>query len=255
MSQEYERLARFYDQIHAELQEDIGFVLTFAARQNGPLLELGCGTGRLLIPLARAGHQVTGVDSSPAMLQRAHRRLEEETATIKARLTLLEADMLALPGQQQYAAAILGYNTAMHLNQAQLGRCLRQLKQRLLPGGQLLLDLANPHLVEATPPDRAVTLERVWQEPDEGVTVQQFASSWLDPMAQTLQISWWFDEVATSSGTVRRTVSPMLYHYFYLHQLTGILLENGFTVVDVLGSYQEEPFAEESERLLIIAGN
>ncbi|MCA9983806.1 MAG: methyltransferase domain-containing protein [Anaerolineales bacterium] len=255
MNSEYEKLARFYDHIHAELQEDVGFVLSFAARQAGRLLELGCGTGRLLIPLARAGYQVTGVDNSAAMLARATEHIQRESAPVQSRLTLLNADMNNLTGNEQFAGAIISYNTAMHLDQQQLGRLLRSLGQRLQPGSQLLLDLANPHLVEATPPDQAVTLERVWEDEASGAIVQQFASSWLDPDAQTLRITWWFDEVPGGSGPVQRTVSPMVYHYYYLHQLTGILLENGFTVVDILGNYQEEPFDEDSERLLLIAGN
>ena len=255
MNSEYERLARFYDHIHAELQEDVGFVLSFAARQSGPLLELGCGTGRLLIPLARAGYQIMGVDNSAAMLAGASVHIQRESEAVQKRVTLVEADMSALPGDGQFAGAIISYNTAMHLKNRQLGQMLRSLRQRLQPGSQLLLDLANPHLVEATPPDQAVTLERVWQDETAGTVVQQFASSWLDREAQTLQITWWFDEVSGGSGGLRRTVSPMVYHYYFLHQLTGLLLENGYTVVDILGSYQEEPFTEVSERLLIIAGN
>ena len=62
------RIARFFDAEYADYMEDLPALQAYAQRTDGPLLELGCGTGRLLIPLARAGYAVTGVDLSPEML-------------------------------------------------------------------------------------------------------------------------------------------------------------------------------------------
>ncbi len=64
----YDQIARFYDLTHAELTADLPFVLQLASEAGGPILELGCGSGRLLLPLARAGHSVIGLDLSGAML-------------------------------------------------------------------------------------------------------------------------------------------------------------------------------------------
>jgi SAM-dependent methyltransferase len=71
----YEQTAKYYDLVHAELKDDIPLVLTLAGQGKGPILELGCGTGRLLLPLARAGYEVIGLDNSPAMLAKAKARL------------------------------------------------------------------------------------------------------------------------------------------------------------------------------------
>ena len=61
----YDQIAHYYDLTHADLTDDIDFILSLAQAVNGPILELGCGSGRLLLPLARAGFTVTGVDNSP----------------------------------------------------------------------------------------------------------------------------------------------------------------------------------------------
>ena len=68
MTSSYDKLAPYYDRFHEALTADVEFVLSLAQQQDGPVLEMGCGTGRLLLPLARAGFEVTGIDTSAAML-------------------------------------------------------------------------------------------------------------------------------------------------------------------------------------------
>ena len=74
----YATLARYYDQIHTTLTADVPFILKQVKKQGGPVLELGCGTGRLLFPLAEAGFPVTGVDNSSEMLNIARQRLAKK---------------------------------------------------------------------------------------------------------------------------------------------------------------------------------
>src|SRR5690242_5009291 len=85
----------FYDAVPLySTRGDVALYLDEAARagEPGTVLEIGCGTGRLTLPLARAGHVVTGVDLSPAMLARARSKLAAEPPEVRARVTLLEAD-------------------------------------------------------------------------------------------------------------------------------------------------------------------
>ncbi len=72
----FDRFARFYDGDYRDYTDDIDAVAMFAAEWGDPLLELGCGTGRVLVPLAAAGHTITGVDISPACWRSARRKLE-----------------------------------------------------------------------------------------------------------------------------------------------------------------------------------
>src|SRR5262245_5199229 len=92
-------LARLYDVDLLDDPGDADLYLAIAARTGGPVLELGVGTGRLAGPLARAGHDVTGVDLDPAMLERARRRLggpEGLGGRSAGRIELVEADLLTL---------------------------------------------------------------------------------------------------------------------------------------------------------------
>src|SRR2546421_12535474 len=91
---DYDLIAPFYDIEHAQFDEDVDMYRNFAELCTGPLLELACGSGRLLIPLANEGCTLTGVDTSEKMLSLAQGRLQE--AEISTVVTLLQQDMSTL---------------------------------------------------------------------------------------------------------------------------------------------------------------
>jgi len=250
----YEKIAPYYDLLHASLTADVGFVLTLAGSEGGPILELGCGTGRLLIPLARAGYKVTGLDNALAMLAKAQRRLAVEPAGVQERVHLFVADMsaFALP-PERYALALIPYNTLLHLDPSVAVTACRTIARHLAPGASLFLDLANPHLLDQTPDDRFLTLENTLTDPETGDVIVVLASNRLDDVAQKLHITWIYDASPPAGGVVQRTVVEVTYHYYFLHQLELLLQEAGLDLEAVYGNYNHEPFSEESERLLLLA--
>ena len=80
----YDQIARYYDLLHGDLTEDIEFVIRLAEKSGGPVLELGCGTGRLLLPLVRIGQKTTGLDNSEEMLAVAKAKVASERAAVRA---------------------------------------------------------------------------------------------------------------------------------------------------------------------------
>jgi len=249
----YAQLARYYDLVHAGLTADIGFILTQAARTPGPVLELGCGSGRLLIPLARAGHQLVGVDNAEAMLARARQRLAAEPPAVRERVTLVHGDMLDLDWAGQFGFIFVPYNTLMHLDSDQKRTLFRQVRCHLKAEGLFLIDLANPLAAAQTPDDHFLTLERCFVEPESGQLVVQQASSWPDPDRQILHVIWLFDSSPPEGGAVQREVVQMAYHYLYPHELQLMLEESGLQLLALYGDYRQGPFEEESERLLLLA--
>jgi SAM-dependent methyltransferase len=250
----YEAIAPFYDLIHADLTADITFLLSLAAETGGPILELGCGTGRLLMPLARAGHLVTGLDSSPAMLERARQRLGEEAEAVQERVTLVEGDMTSFNLDGRFSLAVIPYNTLMHLSPVQATAAFRQVAAHLEKDGHLFLDLANPLVVAQTPNDRLLTLEQCAAEPGTGRMLVLSASTRVNPGDQTLDIIWFYDVSPAGGGPVHRTVVPIHYHYFFPHELELMLSGAGLALQGMYGDYEKRPFGEESERLLVVAG-
>lgn len=250
----YELAARYYEIIHAELTADVELVLELAGQTGGRVLELGCGAGRLLLPLARAGFEVTGVDNSPAMLARARRHLAGEPPAVQKRTTLLEEDMVAFAGDGPFALVILPYNTLMHLPAERSSVLFKRIGRYLkADSGRLFIDLMNPLAIAHSDPDQALTLERRFIDPETGEMVAQMSSSRLDEAAQTLHVTWFYDASPPAGGPARRIMVQDAYHYLYPHQLDLALQRSGFRLEAIYGDYDRTPFSEESGRLLLLA--
>lgn len=252
-SDPYESLAEYYDELHASLSVDIGMILSMAAH-GAPVLELGCGTGRLLLPLARAGYDVVGVDRSLPMLRRAQRRIASEPAEVGQFVKLLCADMttIAFTGAE-FELALIPYNTLMHLASENAAIALRRIRHHLAPRGRLFIDVVNPLLVEQTDETQALSLERVFTDESSGDYVAVMAANELDAERQLLKITWLFDRSPRHGGQVSRSVVQVDYHYYFPHQVELMLQEAGLELVAMYGNYNEHPYSEESERLLVVA--
>src|SRR5438093_1431567 len=110
---DYDLIAPFYDREHASFDEDIELYRGFAELCTGPLLELACGSGRLLVPLAREGYTLTGVDTSEKMLALAQKHLEQEH--LSSHVTLVQQDMGILHLPQKFSFAFVALGSFAHL--------------------------------------------------------------------------------------------------------------------------------------------
>lgn len=249
----YELLAHYYDQIHAPLTADLSFILSLVQEKGGPVLELGCGTGRLLIPLAEAGFRVTGVDNSPQMLSIAERHVAEKPESIRELVTLWEKDIHSLPAGQldtRYSLALLSYNTLLHFREGEIGSLLQGIAGLLRPGAQLFIDIENPYLLAGTDYSTEPVFETNFIDEDTNRPVEQWSQSSLDTTAQTLTVSWQF---RAQDNISENPVVQVVYHYLYPHQIVLLLQQAGFQMEKMAGNYEGEPFQEESERLLLLA--
>ncbi|MFZ2488186.1 MAG: class I SAM-dependent methyltransferase [Anaerolineae bacterium] len=248
---DFDRFARFYDLDYEPFQDDVALYLGFAEHMGGPLLELGCGTGRLLLPLARAGFEITGVDMSPRMLDVA--RAKVEAARLMEQVTLVEGDMRRLTLEGQYQLAFIAINSFMHLTTlADQLSALRSWRKLLAPGGLLVIDVDNPdprHLLEA---DGRIDLTSQWFDPETGATVLKQMSRTLDAARQLQNVLFIYDEIFPD-GQARRTLAPFQARYLYRYEGELLLDKAGFTPENVYGSYDLDPYSSESERMIFVA--
>lgn len=248
---DFDRFARFYDLDYESFQEDVAMYLGFAERTGGPLLELGCGTGRLLLPLAEAGYQITGVDMSEQMLAIARAKLDE--AGLSDHATLIQDDMRAVRLDQRYRLAFIAINSFMHLTtmEDQLA-ALRVWREALVPGGLLIIDLYNPNPQRLLEADGRVELQGRWFDPDTGATVMKHFSRTLDDARQLQHVLFIYDEVFPD-GALRRTLAPFQARYVFRFEGELLLDKAGFTPEQVYGSYDLDPYTGESERMIFVA--
>ncbi len=252
MNPTYDPIARYYDLSHQPLVEDIPFLLRQAAETGGPALELGCGSGRLLVPLARAGVAVVGVDNSPEMLARAAMRLAGEPVEVRAGVRLVEGDVrsLALPGLEPFALAYFGYNTFLHLDETAAAAALRRLRPLLRPGARLLIDVDHPLALSAAGDDPDFVLEDELRDEALGETIRQFTAYESVPGEQAVDVTWVYE--TNKSGDDAPTRVKLRYHYFYPHQYDLLFGLTGFRLLGLLGDYDDSRFDEDSERLIIV---
>lgn len=251
----YDTIARYYDLIHGELTADIPLVIELAKETADPVLELGCGTGRLLLPLARAGHEVVGLDNSPAMLDLARAKLAKEPAEVRQRVTLVTADMAMFELTQRFGLVLSLNSTLMNLPPTAMQATLNRANRHLLPSGQLLVDLDNPALLPGDAGEGVLVLERTMVDPSSGETIMQFAASQAEEDGQVLHVTWLFDSLPAGGGALSRVVVPMDYHYLYPHQLALMLASAGLQLESLMGDYDSRPFDEDSPRLLALASS
>jgi SAM-dependent methyltransferase len=245
------RIARFFDAEYADYSEDLAALQAYAQRTGGPLLELGCGTGRLLFPLARAGYAVTGVDSSAAMMQRAHDKLA--VSDLAHRVTLIEGDYASAPLGGPYRFAFCVMNTFLHLltidDQV---RALRHWRQHLSARGLLLLDIFLPDVRHLAEQDGRMVWDRTWTDPEGQTTVTKFVTCTVDQAAQILHVTMLYDEIAPD-GAVRRTVAPYDIHYMGRYEAELLLEKAGYVMEAVYGGWDLSPFESHSDRIILVA--
>lgn len=246
----YDSFAHSYDtHFHTDL-EDLPLYREMARRTGGPILELMCGTGRLLLPLAEDGYHLTGVDSSLPMLEVARATAAE--AGLASRLTLLHGDArtIDLP-PHHFALAFVAINSFMHLQRVkdQLA-ALRTTHQALLPGGLFIIDLFNPNPIHMAEEDNRLMLERHYTM--NGRRVYKLFASESDPATQTTRMTYFFDEL-DEQGTITRRVMEFTMRWLYRYELEHLLARAGFVLQALYGSYELEPYTSHSERLIAVA--
>ncbi|MEO1443073.1 MAG: class I SAM-dependent methyltransferase, partial [Chloroflexota bacterium] len=249
----YTTVARYYDAENADKTDDIAFYRELAEEYDGPILDIGCGSGRVVLPLARDGRTVHGIDNNAPMLERAHKRVAMQPDHYMT-LTLQEGDVLTddLP-DEKYSMILLSYNMLMHFHeQTTQITLLERMRYHIADDGVLVIDLPNAGEMFATPDSDAVTLERTFVEPETGHMVMQQAVSTLDRATQFMRVQWIYDEI-TDDGTLRRTVAPTVFRYFFPYEVQLLLRLTGFTVEQMFGDTDGSPFEDGSPRMIVIA--
>lgn len=256
----FDPIARFYDDDYREQGEDLHLVLDLAedlaqggaVSGGGAVLEMGCGTGRALLALAGAGHPCTGVDTSPALLAEARRKLAQ--AGLADRVTLIQADMrhMHLP-QQDFGMAVCLSNTLMHLpTQADQIQALAQAGRHLRPGGWLLLDLFSPDVARLLQVDGLQELADRWIDPATGATVHKWVVR-RTSLAHQIQETLFVYEELFPDGRVQRTPCAFDLRFLWAGEGELMLQAAGFQVEDVWGDYDFTPYDDGADRLIFWA--
>jgi SAM-dependent methyltransferase len=247
---EYDQFALLYDLEHRDVRDDILLYHNLAMRCDGPVLELGCGSGRVCLSLAEAGFHVTGVDSSREMLALASRRAAEQGLLDNVRLEQIDVRQMAFPAQ--FALALYPLNGFMHLLTVDDQRAaLHNACRALLPGGILVIDLSNPYAIINPQSDGQLLLRRRFRG-SQGDAAVSYAVTQTDLAEQRQRMTLLYEEI-DGQGIVRRTTVDTVLRFVYRFEMVHLLERAGLAVDAVYGSYDLDPYEADSDLMLFVA--
>lgn len=243
--EEYAFIADLYDYVVPyQTRPDVDFFVDAAVEAGSPVLEVGCGTGRILIPTARAGVDIVGLDLSPHMLQVCRERLHDEPEAVRSRVQLVQADMRDFDLGQTFQLVTLPFRPFQHLiTVADQLSCLQTIHRHLAADGRLILDLFNPSL-------EALTRDNVGEEfgdepeftaPDGRRVVRRHKIVARDYFNQVNQTELIYD-VTHPDGREERLVHAFPMRYLYRFEAEHLLARCGFAVEAVYADYDKSPY-------------
>ncbi|MDP8905276.1 MAG: methyltransferase domain-containing protein [Chloroflexota bacterium] len=246
-------LARLYDLDLADQRDDIELYLALA-RHGRPILELACGSGRICVPLAQAGHDVVGVDRDPAMLARAEAAWSAVSDGNSAgSLELIEGDITSLDLARRFELVILGFNGLLLVGDrdTQLA-ALRVAAAHLAPGGQAVVDVWLPAPDDLAAYDGRLELAWLRVDPDGGRAVAKLWAADYDAATLSARVTAIFDSWPTGGGPVRRIARTDEAHLLGASELLALAERAGLRPTSIGGDYSMAPFGQGSERVVLV---
>ncbi len=244
----YEPIARLYEAEHQDWTDDAPMYAHFAERAGGPVLDLGCGTGRVALPLAAAGFEVHGLDASHALLAIARAKAHDTSVSLELRC----ADMRRLAETGRYRMALCALDTFMHLETGEDQMdTLRGVCAALRPGGLFVVDVLHPTLDRVAARDGVQRVQSVFAGPG-GASVTHLVSWEVDPATQTIAATHHYDAVGPD-GAVQRRTALMRLRYLHRYEMEHALRRAGFDRIELYGGPGLAPFDANSDRMIFVA--
>ena len=255
-SERYQAIAAYYDAEYVSsdlLDHDTPFLLDHLPKRSVKVLELCCGTARAAIPLAQAGHRVTGVDVDRHLLDIA-RHKRDSVGLRDRQLKLVRQDVLKLQLDETFDWAFLIFNTLLNFTTlAEQDRLLQTVYRHLKPAGRFWIDIFNPDLAILGEPHHAHFDSATFYVPllDRSVhRTTELHRSAKRPQLQevTFHYTW-----ADSHGDLHYEDVRFELTWMFPRELTQLLERNGFAVEHFYGDYDGGDVAPDSPRLIVCA--
>jgi SAM-dependent methyltransferase len=241
----------YYTKTYRGRVEDVRYYVELAAERGGPVLEHGCGNGRITIPLARSGIEVTGMDLSTEMLADLRARLRDEPDEVRARVSLRRGDMRKARVKRRFPLVYCPFNAFLHLYTRQdIERFLARAREQLTPRGELVFDVSMPEPAElARDPGRAFHAPRFrYPEQDGPGTMVRYTERFdYDKLRQILFVAMEFHPMKGGDSWM----TPLAHRQLYPQELEALLHYNGFSITEQYGDFFRSPLAKDSATILL----
>jgi len=232
---------------HSQHSEDLPFWEELAGQHPGPILELGCGTGRVALCLASQGFQVYGLDRDGDMLTALQANL---TPQVRPKVGIFQADMTCFHLEQHFGLILLPCNTYSTLLEGERCSTLACVRRHLRRDGVFAASLPNPSILRSLPRSTEPEVEEVFPHPVDGEPVQ-VSSNW-QRSYKHVSMYWHYDHLLPDGRVERQTLHSrhaLLPAQAYLDEMH----RQGFTLLETYGDFDRSPYSSESPYLIILA--
>ncbi len=265
-SREHYADGALYDYEYRRRRADVSFYRELARRRLGPgagnesrplhsrgpgrILELGCGSGRVTVPLARDGHTVIGLDQSTAMLRRLHGRIDTLPRSVAGRITAVAGDLRAFRVPGEFPLVIAAFNVLEHLyTRVELDACLRCVADHLEPGGVFAFDVQLPDLGWLNRDPNKRWARTRFTDPTTKRTMFYSTNHDYDPVSQIAVIRLYYDPV---DGRTPGRVIKLTQRKYFPAELEALIAHAGFRVIERYGDFSFGPLDGTAESQVLI---
>jgi SAM-dependent methyltransferase len=252
----YSVTAKYYDGAYAAKPDlvDLPFYLELAEQTAGPILEIACGTGRVLLPIARRGIEIHGVDNSRPMLEILKNSLNREPNEVRHRATLHEGDMRDFRLGAQFPLVIIPFRPMQHMHTVEdQVSALTSAASHLRPGGILAFDVFYPKFDVMTSSAGEEVLEFEWSPgPDSAEVVRRYVRrESVDKIKQIFYFTFIYRTLRAGELILEETESFKLSYFTYPH-LRALFLLGGLEPVAEYGSFAKTPLDNSAEQMIFL---
>jgi SAM-dependent methyltransferase len=249
-------VGEFYDHVALYLERpDVDFYVAAARAAAGPVLELGCGTGRVLIPTARAGVEITGLDLSAAMLERCREKLAGEPDEVCDRVKLVRASMTRFDLGREFSLITVPFRGFQHLLEVedQLA-CLEAICKHLAPGGRMVVDFfqVNPAAMydPAWNQEKEDSAETLLPDGRKVRRTVRIAAFYRARQVNDIEFVWY---VTHPDGRTERLVWQTPLRYFFRYEVEHLLARAGLRLAELRGDFAGSPLQDDSPDMIFMA--
>lgn len=249
-------VAELYDLVPAYTKlTDRDFYLQYCREAHGKILELGCGTGRILVPAAQAGAAFTGLDLSESMLSRCQQKLRQMPREVQDRVTLVRGNMTDFDLGGTFKLVIIPFRPFQHLvsTEDQLA-CLQCINRHLDPDGKLVFDVFQVDLNRLCDPRFAEEVEDVpeYEIPD-GRRLRRTCRIAAFHRAEQYNDTELIYYLTNNDGHTERIVQAFPFRYFFKYEMEHLLARCGFKIIEMFGDFDKSPLADNSPEMIFVA--
>jgi len=249
-------IADYYDEspvVKGRLQ-DVAFYRDAARDFGDPVLELGCGTGRVTMALAQAGKRVTGLDLSERMLERAVKKRAALFTEERERIHLVQGDMARFDLGETFRLVIIPFRPFQHLLEVhEQMNCLECARKHLAPGGRLILDVFQTDAERMHDPVHMREMLVTEYNTADGRRVQITERVTAFHRAEQINDVEMIFSVVHPGGRQERMVFAWPLRYFFRYEVEHLLARCGFQVVAQYGNFDRTPILDDSPEMIFVA--